>query len=177
MIDLSNKKVLMIIANNNFRDEELNDPKEVLEGRGVKVVVASSSLREASGMLGMRYKPDITLGDVKVEEYDVIVFIGGGGSSEYWNDKKAHDIARGAISSGKILGAICIAPVTLANAGLLNGKKVTVFPSEAGKLRSKGALCTGKDVERDGKIITASGPVAAKAFGVALIGALEEESE
>ncbi|CAG1772182.1 partial protease I, partial [uncultured bacterium] len=59
MQSVKGKKAVIIIASNNFRDEELLKPKEVLEKNGVAVTVASSSLKEATGMLGAKVKPDI----------------------------------------------------------------------------------------------------------------------
>ena len=53
------KKAVMIIAQNDFRDEELLKPKEILEKNGAAVTVASSSLKESTGMLGAKVKPDI----------------------------------------------------------------------------------------------------------------------
>ncbi len=159
------KRVVMIVASKNFRDEEFLEPKEVLEENGVEVVIASSSLSEARGMLGARVKPNILINDVTVEEYDAIIFVGGSGSSEYWDSPIAHRIVQEANTQGKIIGSICIAPVTLANAGILKGKRTTCWPSEAESLRAKGAIYTGKDLEVDGNIITCSGPSAAREFG------------
>ncbi|MCM8791974.1 MAG: DJ-1/PfpI family protein [Candidatus Omnitrophica bacterium] len=159
------KKILMIIAANGFRDEELLKPKEIFEKNGFSVIVASTSLQVATGMLGAKIKPDILISDVNIDDYEAIVFVGGVGASCYWQDSLAHRIAQDAYNKGKIVSAICIAPVTLANAGLLSGKKATVWESEAGQLKKKGALYTGKSVEKDGRIITASGPFAAEEFG------------
>jgi len=172
--EVKGKKVVMIIAARNFRDEELRLPREILEGQGAEVTLASTTLDEAVGMFGAKAKPDILLRDVKVEDYDAIIFVGGSGASRYWNDPTAHEIAREAVEQGKVLGAICIAPVTLANAGVLSGKRATIFGSEAGKLKAKGAEYTGAKVERDGKIITGSGPEAAEEFGRAIVKALAE---
>jgi protease I len=166
------QKVLFVIAHRDFRDEEFREPKAVLEKAGFTVTVASSGTGVATGMLGMRYTPDLLLSEAKAGEYEAVVFIGGAGAKEYWEDAQAHAIAREAVSSGKVVGAICIAPVTLANAGLLKGKKAAVFPSVAASLTAKGAQCTGKKVERDGLLITASGPEAAKEFGSTLSEAL-----
>jgi len=171
---LKGKKVVMIIANRKFRDEELGRPREVLTKAGAKVVVAAATTQTAVGMLGGRAKPDIPLSAVKVADYDAVIFVGGAGASVYWNNPTAHKIAREAVKKGKILGAICIAPVTLANAGVLRGKKATVFPSVAKFLKAKGAVYTGRGVERDGKIITANGPKNARAFGLAIAKALAE---
>lgn len=175
MARLEGKKALMIIAERDFRDEELLEPKAILEEKGVKVVMASTSLSEAKGTFGARAKPDILLSDAKVEDYDAVIFVGGGGAKQYWNDSLAHKISQEAAKQGKILSAICIAPVILANAGVLAGKKATVWSSEIEKLKAKGAIYTGKPLQVEGKIITAEGPHAAKDLGKAIVKALEEK--
>lgn len=159
------KKVLMVVAPKNFRDEELFHTKEELESSGATVKIASTTTETATGMFGGEATPDSKMDDVDVDEYDAVVFVGGGGSSVYFNDPRAHEVARKAYEDGKIVGAICIAPSTLANAGILRGKRVTSYPSERDNLKAKGALYTGKPVERDGNIITADGPKSAREFG------------
>jgi protease I len=171
---LAGKRVVMIIAPQDFRDEELIEPQEILYDRGAQVKVASKSPETAKGMLGAQVKPDMLVSDIKVEDWDAIILVGGGGSSVYWDDSLVHSMLKEAVKQDKIVGAICIAPVTLANAGILSGKKATVYSSETQKLEDKGAECTGKDVERDGNIVTASGPPAAKWFGEAIAKALAE---
>ena len=171
---LTGKRVVMIIAPEGFRDEELIEPQGILYDRGAEVKVASKSLETAKGMLGVQVKPDLLVSDIKVEEWDAIILVGGAGSGVYWDDSLLHSMLNEAVKQNKIVGAICIAPVTLANAGILAGKKATVYSSETQKLVDKGAECTGKDVERDGNVITASGPPAAKRFGEALAEALSE---
>ena len=168
------KKVVMIIAQDNFRDEELLQPKSVLEKAGIIVKVASRTKQDASGMLGAKVKPDMMLEEINVQEFDAVVFIGGSGASTYWDDPLAHKIASDAHSANKLVAAICIAPVTLARAGLLKGKRATVWSSEAGKLSKEGAVYTAGAVEKDGNIITASGPSAAAEFANQILKALLE---
>lgn len=168
------KKVVMIIARQQFRDEELRDPKSVLEQAGARVQVASSTLDESQGMLGMKVRPDLLVDSLQVADYDAVIFVGGVGAQEYWANSTAHMIAKRALDSGKVLGAICIAPVTLANAGVLAGKRATVWSSEREKLESVGVQYTGADVEVDGKVITASGPQAAEEFGKSIVKLLSE---
>ena len=168
------RKVLMIIAPENFRDEELLHTKEELKRAGIEVTVASTKVAETRGMLGARVMPDIKLDQVKVDDYDGIVFVGGSGSAVYFKDNRAISIASEAQKKGKKVGAICIAPVILANAGLLRGKRATVFPGEYEKMIvSKGAVYTGKPVEVDGDIITADGPTSAREFGRAIAKSLK----
>ncbi|MDY6862332.1 MAG: DJ-1/PfpI family protein [Thermodesulfobacteriota bacterium] len=162
-------KAVLIIANSNFRDEELFETKDVIEDSGVTVTVASDSLKTAEGMLGGETKPDITIETVEVEDYDIVVFVGGRGATIYLDDLLAHRIAKKAVSGNKVLGAICIAPLILANAGVIKEKRVTSWPGVCEKIIEKGANCTGNSVEIDGNIVTANGPKAAKAFGEALL--------
>lgn len=174
MQSVTGKRAVMIIASNNFRDEELLQPKDVLEKNGVTVTVASSSLKESKGMLGAKVKPDILFTDIKVTDYDAVVFVGGSGANEYWDNTTAHKIVNDAHNAKKIVGAICIAPVTLAKAGLLKNKRATTYSSTVNEIKAAGANYTGSDVEKDGNIITASGPAAAHKFGEALVKALSQ---
>lgn len=170
ILPLEGKKVVMVIAHEDFRDEEYLTPKEILSQAGAKITTASSSTETATGMLGAKVKPDILFSEIKVKDYDLVIFVGGVGASEYWNNPVAHKIAQETVKEGKLLAAICIAPVTLANAGVLKDKKATVFPSEKNKLLSQGVKYTGKPVEKDldpttkCRIITAQSPNEAKLF-------------
>lgn len=175
-MSLSGKNILMIIASNNFRDEEYKYPREVFESEGAKITVASSTKREVTGMLGMKVNPDILLNEVVIDNYDAVVFVGGTGSIEYWDNNWAHRIAKEAYEKCKIIGAICIAPVTLARAGLLRGKKATVYSSEIDNIKKEGAIYTGKPVEVDGTIVTGNGPSAAKEFSEKIVDLLKQKS-
>jgi protease I len=159
------KSAVMIVAQENFRDEELLQPKEILERNGIEVKIASTTLKEIKGMLGAKVKPDILLSSVDFRKFDAVIFIGGAGASQYWDDPLAHDLARLAQSNNKVLAAICIAPVVLAKAGVLKGRRATVWQSEAKQLETLGADYTARPVEKDANIITAAGPFAAREFG------------
>ena len=166
------KKVLMIIAPDNFRDEELREPRGILEAKGCEVTVASTHTRESKGMYGMTVTPDTTLDKVRAEDFDAVLFVGGYGAEAYYTDSQAHALATATAKAGKPLGAICIAPTILANAGLLKGKTATVWESQSKALIAGGANYTAKPVERDGLIITADGPDSATKFGEEIARAL-----
>ncbi len=170
-------KILMIIAHNNFRDEEYFVPKKIFTEKWYKVITASSSLKYAKGMLGGKVKPDILINDVKVKEYCAIVFVGGSGSTEYWNSKIAHKIAREAVAQKKVLGAICLAPGTLAIAGVLKNRKATVYVSAKRVLKEKGAIYIDKNVVVDDLIVTANGPSAAKKFAKKILKLLKKNKK
>jgi len=162
------KKALMIIAPRDFRDEEFQEPKAVLEREGVKVVVASTVAGIARGMFGMQVTPDTTIGEVNPAEFDAVVVVGGSGSQTYlWNNSKVQEIVQALHQKRGLVAAICISPVVLAKAGLLKGRKATVFRTGTtiNELKKGGALISDAPVAVDGKIITGRGPEAAREFG------------
>jgi len=167
--NMAGKKAVMIIAAEGFRDEELLEPKAVMEKAGVRVDIASTITTKAKGMLGAVVTPDKLVSDINTADYDAIIFVGGPGCRQYWYDSAAHSIIKESVASGKITAGICSAGVTLANAGVLMGKKATVFPSDRQALIDMGANYTGKSVEVDGNIVTADGPSSAKAFGEKIV--------
>ncbi|MDR2773006.1 MAG: DJ-1/PfpI family protein [Elusimicrobiota bacterium] len=166
------KKAVFVTAPELFRDEEYFQPKEILEKSGVEVTTASLKKGELKGSQGATTTADITIDEIKLSDFDIITFIGGGGASVYFENKKALDLANSFYEAGKTVSSICIAGVILANSGILKDKKATAFIDGKDALIKGGAKWTGKDVEVDGKIITANGPAAAKAFGKAIVEAV-----
>jgi len=171
--DRAPKKVVMIIAHSDFRDDEFLEPVEVFEDNAIDIEVASTSLEEAVGMLGTKIKPDILIKDINPDNYDAIVLVGGVGAKEYWDDEVTKKLLQDAAAADKVVAAICIAPVTLANAGLLKGKRATSASTEVKKLEAQGAIYTGRGVEQDGNIVTASGPGVSRDFAEEIIKKLD----
>jgi protease I len=164
-------KVVFVIAENGFKDEELLIPKEILTQKGVKCFIASKKLGNHVGVNKSIVESTLTLGEIGTG-FDAIIFVGGPGAEQYFNDHEAQGLAYEYFVKKRVVAAICIAPAILANAGILFGKKVTGFESIVPKLRNKGAEFVASHVVVDGKIITANGPLAAKEFGEAIAKAL-----
>ncbi|MDG4476984.1 DJ-1/PfpI family protein [Thiovibrio frasassiensis] len=157
--------VLMIIAPERFRDEELFLTQAELEKEGHKTVIASLVKGVCPGSLGRAATATLTLAEVKGAAYKAVVFVGGPGSKLYFSNPEALRIAKEFSGQGKVVAAICVAPVILANAGLLAGKQATVFSSEIKGIEGKGAHYTGAEVTVDGNLVTADGPKSARLFG------------
>jgi len=175
---LENKKIAMIIAFKDFRDEEYFVPKEILEAAGAEIKTISTQLGSVVGADGGEAKVDLLISDINISDFDAIVFIGGPGTLKYLDDENSYQVARETISQNKVLAAICISPVILAKAGVLNGKRATVWSSIMDKsaikiLEEKGATYQDEDVVVDGKIVTASGPAVARKFGEAIVEQLQ----
>ena len=168
------KKIVFITAPEIFRDEEYAKPKKILEDNGIEVITASTKKGEIVGKLGMKAISDMTIDEINPKDFDAIAFIGGNGASVFFENETALNLAGDFFKSQKIVSAICIAPVILANAGILSDKNATVFPDGKPALDKGGAHYTAKPVEIDANIITANGPDAAEQFGQALLNALQK---
>jgi protease I len=166
------KRAALIVASQNFRDEELFETKRALDAAAVQTVIASTRIGIIRGALGNIAEANILVGQLRVEDFDAIIFIGGPGAVEYVANPAALNLAREAVRQRKILAAIDTAPTILANAGVLTGVRATSFLSERNRLILAGALYTGIPVEQDRLIITSSGPAASIQFGRAIADAL-----
>jgi len=167
------KKIAMFIAFQGFRDEEYTEPKKILEAAGHKVITVSTAKGEARGKFRAVAQVDKTVSEINPAEYDALALVGGPGALEHLDTPEVHALFRKAAELGKVIGSICISPVALAHAGLLKGRKVTCWPDGAAEVVKGGGEYTGAEVEIDGRLITASGPVPAKEYGRALVEALK----
>lgn len=166
------KRAVFVIAEENFRDEELLQPMEMLKKKGVECVIASKKRGHCIGSLGVGVEATLALSEVG-NDFDAIVFVGGSGARQYFHDAEALGLARKYYDLGRVVAAICFGPVILANAGILMGKNATAFASEKRDFVGKCAKFTGRSVEIVGKIIMASGPSFAPAFGEEIAKKLE----
>lgn len=170
---LAGKAVLMVVAPANFRDDEFSKPKEILAEAGAKITVAALRKGTVTGTGGLSLQAEITPGEVTVGDYDAVVFVGGPGMIQYLDNQSLIALAKKFHQAQKVVAAICVAPVILANAGLLEGKAATVWSDKRAALEAKGAQYTDEPVIVADQIITATGPPAAEKFGKAIVKALQ----
>ncbi|MEI6841599.1 MAG: DJ-1/PfpI family protein [Methanomicrobiales archaeon] len=165
-------KVLIAIAPEKFRDEEFAEPIDALQKAGIAFDIASTRRGTCVGMFGARTTATLSFEEVEPEQYDGLVIVGGPGSQVHlWNDEMLVHLAKFFHKSGKVIAAICLAPVVLARAGVLKGKKATYFENHASDFEMKkgGTIIMKDPVVTDGRVITANGPLTAKEFGAAVV--------
>ncbi len=166
-------KLLMVVAHERYRDEEFEVPARAFDDAGIEYDVATDRPGTCMGMLGAIMDVSMSITDAKADEYDGIVIVGGVGSQQYlWNHDELIALVREMNEKGKLVAAICLAPVVLALAGALRGRQATVFetPLSVNTLRQHGATYQKIPVIVDDSAITASGPDAAAAFAEEIIG-------
>lgn len=114
--------------------------------------------------------PDTTLEDALKDDFDMVVLPGGlPGAENLKKDPRILDLVKNMAESGKHVGAICAAPMVLAEAGVLNGKRATSFPGFLDNVAGNGVTVTGGAIERDGNVVTSRGPGTAMDFALSLI--------
>ena len=101
-------KIVMIIAPENFRDEEYFNTRENIEKSGIEVKVASLNPIAISGIKKKEVKVDMLIDEID-NNFDGIVFVGGGGAQVYFENEKVLSLIRSYYENGKIVAAICIA--------------------------------------------------------------------
>lgn len=159
--------VLFIIAHHDFRDEELLEPKQILEKEGHTCHVASTSVEPAQGMLGSIVEPDLAVHEVDLSKYQAVVVVGGRASPALAKNTAVISLLQEAQAQGKLLASICLGGVVLAKARVLAGKKATVFKTSESlqELKENGVHFVDLPLVTDVKLVTAQGPLQAKAFG------------
>lgn len=175
---LKGKKIAMVISFLHFRDAEYFVPKEILEKAGAEITTFSNKKGIALGADGGEVKVDALVSELNPIDFDVVIFVGGPGCLKYLDNEESYRVAKETVFQEKILAAICIAPVILAKANVLDGKKATVWNSVFDKtpikiLQDYGAIRREESVVVDGRIVTANGPAAAKEFAQAIIELVE----
>jgi protease I len=170
--------VWMIIAPEQFRDEELNVPRACLTQAGFTVKVASTQTGEATGMLGAVEPVTHLLEDIlpTASELAGVVVVGGYGSVQHlWNHSGLHQLLQQAAQAQKVVAAICVSPVVLAKAGLLEGQTASVWdmPESQEAFAQAGVTYTPEPVTVSGRFVTADAPNSAQAFGEALLQVLK----
>jgi protease I len=165
-------KILIVIAPEKFRDEELAEPVAAFTAAGIGYDIASTRRGTCTGMLGAKATATLCLDDIDPKAYDGLIIVGGAGAQAHlWDDEMLQPIVRFFHDKMKPVGAICLAPVVLARAGILKGKKATYFESPVSfrEMKAGGAVLVDEPVVADTRIVTANGPAAAKAFADTVI--------
>jgi protease I len=177
MSDLSGKTVAFLVATEGIEQVELTDPWQAVEKAGgtPKLLSTESGQVQAFNHLDKAdtFDVDQTVGDADPAAYDALVLPGGVANPDALRmDEDAVSFVRDFVSSGRPVAAICHAPWTLAEADVVQGKRVTSWPSLQTDLRNAGAEWVDEELVVDGNLITSRNPDDLPAFCEALVDAV-----
>ena len=169
---------ILIMATDGFEESELFGPRAILQARGAEVLLASPDLTPIQATVrddpGRTIRPDLTIGEAKVQDFDALVLPGGVINPDALRtDRFAVELVRAFATARKPVAAICHGPWLLIEADVLEGRKATGWKSIRTDLRNAGADVLEERVVVDGLLITAQAPEDVEAFTEALIAAIE----
>jgi len=166
-------KVLVPIAE-GFEEIEALAIVDILRRADIEVVIAGLLPGPVSSARKVTVLPDTTIDTVSCDGFDMIVLPGGQpGTDNLNNDPRIHRLLADFQASGKLIGAICAAPLILAAAGLLAGRRATSYPGHRSSLG--GAVYEDRTVVTDGNIMTSQGAGTAISFALAIVSRLVGE--
>jgi 4-methyl-5(b-hydroxyethyl)-thiazole monophosphate biosynthesis len=139
---------------------------DVLRRAGVEVVLAALDEGIVEGSRAIRLVPDTTIAGLRPAELDAVVLPGGAKNAQALRaDARVIELLRELAGAGKVVAAICAAPIALEAAGLLAGVRATSYPG----FELPSAEYSTERVVEDGKILTSRGPGTAMEFALALV--------
>ncbi len=150
-----------------FEEIETVTPVDLLRRAGAEVILASvTGEKLVRGRCDMVLQADATLAEVAEQEFDLLFLPGGPGVKLLRSDGRAARLAREFVGKGKPVAAICAAPLVLADAGLLAGRRYTAHSSVWNDLPES---VHHEAVVEHGPLITSQGAGTAVTFGLALV--------
>ncbi|MDR2151540.1 MAG: DJ-1/PfpI family protein [Helicobacteraceae bacterium] len=159
------KKALMPLAN-GFEEIEAVTIIDILRRAGVEVEIAGLGRYEVLGAHGVAIGAETTIEDAESDNFDLIVLAGGHENAmSLAGDAATLRTLRKMRDDGKLIGAVCAAPIVLAQAGVISGD-FTCYDGYEGGI--EGAYKRERVVE-SGNVITARGPGTAADFAFALV--------
>src|SRR3954469_2757478 len=174
MADELKGKRIAFLATDMVEQVELTEPWQALEQAGAELELVSLEEGEVQGF-NHYDKADTCTVDKTVEEanasdYDGLVLPGGVGNPDTLRaDENAVGFVRDFFEQGKPVGAICHAPWTLIEAGVVRGRTLTSFPSVQTDIRNAGGNWVDEEVHVDQGLVTSRQPDDIPAFNEKLI--------
>lgn len=176
---LEGKRVAILVAE-EFEQSELEGPKQALDDAGAETLIVSPAEEGwVQGWqhfdLGDQYEVDVPLAEADAAEFDALLLPGGVANPDQLRMlPEAVNFVRAFFDAGKPVAAICHAPWTLIEAGVVKGRTLTSWPSVKTDLVNAGAKWVDEEVVVDNGLVTSRKPDDIPAFNEKM---LEEFAE
>lgn len=143
---------------------------DLLRRAGVEVTIAAvGGEKVVTSARRVNVVADALAEELDYAAFDAVILPGGlPGVDNLKADPTVRGVCVDYAAAGKVVAAICAAPTALAEFGVLNGRKATVYPGMEAALEAAGAGYTGLPITIDGSIVTGEALGAAIPFALAL---------
>ena len=161
--------VLVVVPGHDYGEQTLRHARSSLHNVHVGTWSVSSNFKDLiKGRLQDEFLVDGDIGEARMENYSGVLFVGGEGAIDLAHDEHALRLAREADEADKMIGAWGHAVAVLAKSGIVKGRKVTGAPEVRSAVIYHGGRFTGRQLERDGNIVTAADEAVGIRFGKTL---------
>jgi protease I len=153
-----------------FEDVEATYPYHRLREAGATVeLIGVEAEKTLTGKKGQELTTDNAAADLDPADLDLLVIAGGFGPDKLRTDEGVKALVRGMNEQGKLVAFICHAGWVPVSAGIVEGRRVTSYPTIADDLRNAGAEWEDAEVVVDGNFVTSRRPDDLPAFMRAVI--------
>ncbi|MGA0559507.1 type 1 glutamine amidotransferase domain-containing protein [Larkinella sp. VNQ87] len=175
---LSGKKVAILLTD-GFEQVEMTEPRKALQEAGAETHLIAPNSGEVKGWdrkdWGQSFPVDRPLDEAKPEDYDALLLPGGVLNPDKLRmEPKAVEFVRHFFEDHKPVAAICHAPILLIEADVVQGRKLTSYPSIQTDLRNAGANWVDQEVVTDQGLVTSRKPDDIPAFNRKMIEEIRE---
>jgi protease I len=176
--DLKGKRVAIIVTD-GFEQIEMTSPREALDKAGAKTILISPKDGEVQGFRHLdradKFKVDLTLAKADALEFDAVVLPGGVINADALRmEKRAQQFVQAMDRAGKPIAVICHGGWLLISAGLVNGRRITSWPTLQDDMMNAGAHWQDRECIRDSNMISSRKPDDLPAFNRETLGAIAE---
>ena len=166
---IDGKRVAFLVANEGVEQVELTAPWEAVEEAGGEPVLIAPEAGEVQAFEHLdkadTFEATEAVADVDAADYDGLVLPGGVANPDRLRRvPEAVDFTRGFFEAGKPVAAICHAPWTLIEAGVVEGRTLTSWPSLQTDIRNAGGTWVDEEVHTDAGLVTSRRPDDLEAF-------------
>lgn len=173
------KKRVAILATNGYEKSELNSPKEAMEKEGFQVDIVSLEKGKIKGWSDGNWSGEVdvnnTLNEVTAKDYNGLVIPGGVINPDRMRtDDNALQFVKDFFEQGKPVAAICHAPWVLISANVVEGRRMTSYPSIKDDMKNAGAIWEDSEVVVDQGLVTSRSPKDLNAYNAKVIEEIKE---
>lgn len=170
---LENTRVAILVGP-GFEQVELTEPRGALEEAGAETEIVSPEEETVRGWnhteWGDTFDVDMPLKEADPADYDALLLPGGVmNPDKLRRNADVQRFVRAFFQDGKPVAAICHAPWTLIDAGLVEGRRMTSYHTLQQDLKNAGASWVDEEVCVDGGLVTSRNPDDIPAFNREMI--------
>jgi len=171
--ELDGLRVAILVAE-GFEEVEMTEPRKALEEAGAETILVSPMRDKVVSFVhhdkSNAYEVQLPLDNAQSDDFDALLLPGGALNPDQLRvDPAALEFVKGFFEAQKPVAAICHAPWTLIDAGVIAGRTLTSWPSLKTDLTNAGAEWVDREVVQDGNLVTSRKPDDIPAFNAKMV--------